>query len=122
MTGLTAMLYREARLRATNATFIFWDVVYPLAYLLVFGLGALELTVIACLLTAFLAMLGQYWTEGVQQGGDGVPGRGRGLAHLGGQADRRPPARHAGSRESPRPLSDRCQDPAETDSFCPGPR
>ena len=39
MTGLTAMLYREARLRATNATFIFWDVVYPLAYLLVFGVG-----------------------------------------------------------------------------------
>ena len=39
MTGLTAMLYREARLRATNATFIFWDVVYPLAYLLVFGIG-----------------------------------------------------------------------------------
>ncbi len=39
MTGLTAMLYREARLRATNATFIFWDVIYPLAYLLVFGVG-----------------------------------------------------------------------------------
>jgi len=39
VTGLTAMLYREARLRATNATFIFWDVVYPLAYLLVFGVG-----------------------------------------------------------------------------------
>jgi ABC-type multidrug transport system permease subunit len=39
VTGLGAMLYREARLRATNATFIFWDVVYPLAYLLVFGVG-----------------------------------------------------------------------------------
>lgn len=26
------MLYREARLRATNATFIFLDVVYPLAH------------------------------------------------------------------------------------------
>ena len=39
MTGLGAMLYREARLRATNATFIFWDVIYPLAYLLVFGVG-----------------------------------------------------------------------------------
>jgi ABC-2 type transport system permease protein len=39
MTGLSAMLYREARLRATNATFIFWDVVSPLAYLLVFGVG-----------------------------------------------------------------------------------
>jgi ABC-2 type transport system permease protein len=33
------MLVREARLRATNATFIFWDIVYPLAYLLVFGVG-----------------------------------------------------------------------------------
>jgi len=39
VSGLTAMLYREARLRATNATFIFWDVVYPLGYLLVFGVG-----------------------------------------------------------------------------------
>ena len=39
MTGLAAMLYREARIRATNATFIFWDVVYPLGYLLVFGVG-----------------------------------------------------------------------------------
>jgi ABC-type polysaccharide/polyol phosphate export permease len=39
VTGLGAMLYREARLRATNAAFIFWDVVYPLAYLLVFGVG-----------------------------------------------------------------------------------
>lgn len=39
MTGLMAMLHREARLRATNATFIFWDVVYPLGYLLVFGVG-----------------------------------------------------------------------------------
>jgi ABC-2 type transport system permease protein len=33
------MMYREARIRATNVTFIFWDVVYPLAYMLVFGVG-----------------------------------------------------------------------------------
>ena len=33
------MLYREARIRATNLTFIFWDVLYPLGYLLVFGVG-----------------------------------------------------------------------------------
>jgi ABC-2 type transport system permease protein len=39
MTGITAVLYREARIRATNVTFIFWDVVYPLGYLLVFGVG-----------------------------------------------------------------------------------
>jgi ABC-2 type transport system permease protein len=39
MSGLTAMMYREARIRATNLTFIFWDVIYPLAYMLVFGVG-----------------------------------------------------------------------------------
>jgi ABC-2 type transport system permease protein len=39
MTGIAAVLYREARIRATNLTFIFWDVVYPLGYLLVFGVG-----------------------------------------------------------------------------------
>ena len=39
MTGVAAVLYREARIRATNVTFIFWDVVYPLGYLLVFGVG-----------------------------------------------------------------------------------
>ena len=39
MSGLGPMLYREARLRAPTAAFIFWDVVYPLAYLLVFGVG-----------------------------------------------------------------------------------
>jgi ABC-type multidrug transport system permease subunit len=37
--GLSAVLYREAKIRATNATFIFWDVFYPLGYLLVFGVG-----------------------------------------------------------------------------------
>jgi ABC-type multidrug transport system permease subunit len=39
MTPLVAVLSREARIRATNLLFIFWDVVYPLAYLLVFGVA-----------------------------------------------------------------------------------
>jgi ABC-2 type transport system permease protein len=39
MRGLTAVLIREGKIRATNATFIFWDVVYPLGYLLVFSIG-----------------------------------------------------------------------------------
>ena len=39
MTGVRAVLHREARIRATNLTFIFWDVLYPLGYLLVFGVG-----------------------------------------------------------------------------------
>jgi ABC-2 type transport system permease protein len=37
--GLEAVLVREAKIRATNWTFIFWDLLYPLGYLLVFGLG-----------------------------------------------------------------------------------
>jgi ABC-2 type transport system permease protein len=37
--ALAAILYREARVRATNVTFIFWDLFYPLVYLLVFGVG-----------------------------------------------------------------------------------
>jgi ABC-2 type transport system permease protein len=32
-------MYREAKIRTTNVTFIFWDLLYPLAYLLVFGVG-----------------------------------------------------------------------------------
>jgi ABC-2 type transport system permease protein len=39
MSGLAAVMYREARIRATNVTFIFWDIISPLAYLLVFGVG-----------------------------------------------------------------------------------
>jgi ABC-type polysaccharide/polyol phosphate export permease len=39
MTGIDAMLYREAKIRATNLIFIFWDVFYPLGYMLVFGVG-----------------------------------------------------------------------------------
>jgi ABC-2 type transport system permease protein len=37
--ALVAVLVRESKIRATNALFIFWDVLYPLGYLLVFGLG-----------------------------------------------------------------------------------
>jgi ABC-2 type transport system permease protein len=37
--SLMAVMHREGKIRATNLTFIFWDVFYPLAYLLVFGVG-----------------------------------------------------------------------------------
>lgn len=37
--ALAAVLVREGKIRATNYIFIFWDLVYPLGYLLVFGLG-----------------------------------------------------------------------------------
>jgi ABC-2 type transport system permease protein len=39
MRGLEAILYREAKIRFTNLGWIFWDVFYPLGYLLVFGVG-----------------------------------------------------------------------------------
>jgi ABC-2 type transport system permease protein len=39
VSAIAAVLYREGKIRATNLTFIFWDVVYPLGYLLVFGVG-----------------------------------------------------------------------------------
>jgi ABC-2 type transport system permease protein len=39
VSALTAVIYREGKIRTTNALFIFWDVVYPLGYLLVFGVG-----------------------------------------------------------------------------------
>jgi len=39
MGALGAIMYREATIRATNLTFIFWDLFYPLGYLLVFGVG-----------------------------------------------------------------------------------
>lgn len=39
LAALRAVVHREARIRLTNATFIFWDVFSPLAYLLVFGVG-----------------------------------------------------------------------------------
>lgn len=39
MSALTAIVAREGKIRATNLTFIFWDLFYPLGYLLVFGVG-----------------------------------------------------------------------------------
>ena len=39
MNALTAIMTRESKIRATNLTFIFWDLFYPLGYLLVFGVG-----------------------------------------------------------------------------------
>jgi ABC-type multidrug transport system permease subunit len=39
MSALSAVVYREGKIRVTNALFIFWDIVYPLGYLLVFGVG-----------------------------------------------------------------------------------
>jgi ABC-2 type transport system permease protein len=39
VTAFGAVMYREAKIRATNVTFIFWDVCYPLGYLLVFGVA-----------------------------------------------------------------------------------
>ena len=39
MNALAAVMSREAKIRATNLLFIFWDLLYPLGYLLVFGVG-----------------------------------------------------------------------------------
>jgi ABC-2 type transport system permease protein len=39
MRPLTAIIYREARIRATNYIFVFWDLLFPLLYMLVFGVG-----------------------------------------------------------------------------------
>jgi ABC-type multidrug transport system permease subunit len=39
VTALRAVMHREAKIRVTNLLFIFWDVLYPLGYLLVFGVG-----------------------------------------------------------------------------------
>lgn len=39
MSAVGAVLYRESKIRATNIAFIFWDLFYPLCYLLVFGVG-----------------------------------------------------------------------------------
>jgi ABC-2 type transport system permease protein len=39
MSAVGAVLYREARLRAGNVTFLFWDLCFPLLYMLVFGVG-----------------------------------------------------------------------------------
>ena len=39
MSSLQAIVSREAKIRSTNLTFIFWDLAYPLCYMLVFGVG-----------------------------------------------------------------------------------
>ena len=39
MNALAAIMTREAKIRATNLLFIFWDLLYPLGYLLVFIVG-----------------------------------------------------------------------------------
>jgi len=39
MSAITAVLYRDARIRATNFTFMVWDLCYPMVNLLVFGVG-----------------------------------------------------------------------------------
>jgi len=39
MSAIAAVLYREARLRAGNVTFLFWDICFPLLYMLIFGVG-----------------------------------------------------------------------------------
>lgn len=39
MSAISAVLYRDARIRATNLTFVIWDLFYPMINLLVFGVG-----------------------------------------------------------------------------------
>jgi ABC-2 type transport system permease protein len=39
MSAIAAVIYREARLRAGNVTFLFWDLCFPLLYMLIFGVG-----------------------------------------------------------------------------------
>jgi len=39
MSAITAVLYRDARILATNLTFVIWDLCYPMINLLVFGVG-----------------------------------------------------------------------------------
>jgi len=39
MSTVAAVLYRDARIRATNFTFVIWDLCYPMINLLVFGVG-----------------------------------------------------------------------------------
>src|SRR5579859_3159565 len=39
MGPLAAVVYRESKIRSTNVTFMFFDLFYPLLYLLMFGVG-----------------------------------------------------------------------------------
>lgn len=43
MSAIGAMLYREAKIRGTNVTYILWDLAHPLANLIFFGAGMSEL-------------------------------------------------------------------------------
>ena len=39
MNAIAAVFYRDYRQRITNAAFLVWDLMIPLTYLLLFGLG-----------------------------------------------------------------------------------
>lgn len=39
MSAIAAVFHRDARIRATNLTFVVWDLCYPMVNLLVFGVG-----------------------------------------------------------------------------------
>lgn len=39
MAAIAAVFYREGKIRFTNFMWLFWDLLYPLGYLLVFGVG-----------------------------------------------------------------------------------
>lgn len=39
MSAIGAVFYRESKIRFTNLTWVFWDLFYPLGYLLVFGVA-----------------------------------------------------------------------------------
>ncbi len=39
MAAIRAMLYREGKIRATNLLYLFWDLLYSLGYLVLFGVG-----------------------------------------------------------------------------------
>jgi len=39
MAAISAVFYRESKIRMTNLTFVFWDLTFPLMQLLLFGVG-----------------------------------------------------------------------------------
>ena len=48
MKAIAAVLYREGKIRFTNSLWIFWDLLYPLGYLLVFGVNELRDGIAVC--------------------------------------------------------------------------
>jgi ABC-2 type transport system permease protein len=72
MNAITAVFYRDYRQRITNAAFVVWDLMIPLTYLLLFGLGfdrllggaitldGQQVSYIAFLLPGILAMVTFY--------------------------------------------------------------